>query len=362
MSCCFRLLIPARGRRAQSLSLIAALALCACPAGDPSGTDGDTDVLPGDADNPWTDPNPPTDGVPLDTGLDPEPLRSGPFQVLFDNAHAENAGNANWVIDDTEPHPAPASPTSTESWKGAISSWGYELWQTGRYQVETLPPGGRFSFNDGGNTQDLSNFDLLVVPEPNSLFTSAEKLALLAFVNGGGGLFMIADHVGSDRNTDGYDSIDVWTDFRVNNGSVTDPFGLRFKKNSFSAFPGNPYGDGAVTNVAVLPDSRVLHGPWGEVGALSFHAASSLAINPSWNPKVRGLFWRQDYPQENDYVDFATSKYGNGRVAAVGDSSLADDNTGEAGKDLFNGWTEAGATNNIMLLNTTGWLVRDAGN
>ena len=33
----------------------------------------------------------------------------GPFQVLFDAAHGEDAGNADWVIDDNFPAPSPAS-------------------------------------------------------------------------------------------------------------------------------------------------------------------------------------------------------------------------------------------------------------
>ena len=345
-----------RALRRVALFLTLGLALAACPVATPSGADGDPN-----GDTAWTDPSPPVDLGPPDTGLDPEPLRSGPFKVLFDNAHAENAGDANWVIDDNAPHPSPTSPTSAEAWKGAISSWGYALWKSGRYQVETLPPGQQLTYNETSNAQDLSNYHLLIVPEPNSLFTTAEKTALLDFVFAGGGLFMVADHGGSDRNADGYDSCAIWTDFMVNNGTLNDPFGIHFKGNSFTAYPGNPYGDGAVTNMANLPDNRVLHGPFGEVGALSFHAATSLTINPSWNAKVRGLFWRDGYAQGTDYVDFATSKYGSGRVAAVGDSSPADDGTGETGKDLFNGWTEAGATNNIMLLNAAAWLVRDIG-
>ena len=36
----------------------------------------------------------------------------GPFNVLFDAAHGEDAGNADWVIDNDFPTPAPASPSS----------------------------------------------------------------------------------------------------------------------------------------------------------------------------------------------------------------------------------------------------------
>lgn len=339
--------------RVQSvlLAALAAAALAGCPTAPPPGDDDAGDGH-GDDDAPVSDTDPPGDPI-LDTGLDPEPLRAGPFKVLFDNAHAENAGNANWIIDDNFPNPSPASPTSTESWKGAISSWGYELWHTGRYRVETLAPGKRFTFNDPNNTQDLAKYDLLVVPEPNASFTGAEKTALLDFVYAGGGLFMVANHSGSDRNTDGVDSGQIWIDLAVNNGRLNDPFGIGFVRNAFTETP--------ITNLAVLPDNRVLHGPFGQVTALGIHGGCSLKIDPAANSRVRGLIWRNGYPQGNTYVDFATSKYGNGRVAAIGDSSPADDNTGESGKDLFDGWQEAGVTNDILFLNASAWLVRDAG-
>ena len=49
-------------------------------------------------------------------------------RALFDNFHAETAGNADWTIDNDQPTPAPAQSAIVPStprtyWTGAISSW-----------------------------------------------------------------------------------------------------------------------------------------------------------------------------------------------------------------------------------------------
>src|SRR5438477_9225674 len=49
-------------------------------------------------------------------------------KALFDNAHAETAGNADWVIDNDQPSPIPAqggiTPGTSETyWTGAVSAW-----------------------------------------------------------------------------------------------------------------------------------------------------------------------------------------------------------------------------------------------
>ncbi|MCD4654403.1 GldG family protein [bacterium] len=62
-------------------------------------------------------------------------------------------------------------------------------------------------YNDGLITsQILADIDLLIIPEPNIRYSSEEIDAIRRFVSFGGSLFMIADHGGSDRNFDGWDS------------------------------------------------------------------------------------------------------------------------------------------------------------
>src|SRR5436190_14279033 len=64
-----------------------------------------------------------------------------PRRALFDNTHAETAGNADWVIDTDQPLPLPDQATVTAAtprtyWLGAVSSWGIDLVKRG-YQVAT---------------------------------------------------------------------------------------------------------------------------------------------------------------------------------------------------------------------------------
>jgi len=279
---------------------------------------------------------------------------NGPFHVLFDNSHGEDASNADWVIDNNWPTPSPASPGDAEDWSGAYSSWGFDLWHTGRYIVRTLPPSGRITYNDSSNSQDLSNYDLFILPEPNNQFTMAEKTAILDFVQAGGGLFMVSDHADADRDDDGWDAVMALNDLMSNNGRATNIFGITF-------YPDGNFSEHPITNLANLPDSRVLHGPFGEVTGMSIYNGTSLTLNLNM-PGVRGLVWRNGYPHTSTFCDFATSRYGLGRIAAVGDSSPADDGSGNPGNsNIEDGWTEAGVTNNILFLNASAWLVRDAG-
>jgi len=51
---------------------------------------------------------------------------------------------------------------------------------------------------------------------------------------------------------------------------------------------------------------------------------------------------------------FATCKVGKGRVAAIADSSPADDGTGDPYKHLFPNWWEV--SHKVLFLNATTWL------
>src|SRR5689334_7278071 len=97
----------------------------------------------------------------------PATAATPPYKVLFDNPSAET------------------------SWTGAISAWGVALQRTGSYSLATLPSTGKITYGDSTNAQDLSNYDEFVLPEPNILFTAAEKTAIMKFVQAGGGLFMV---------------------------------------------------------------------------------------------------------------------------------------------------------------------------
>ncbi|GHE07976.1 immune inhibitor A [Streptomyces alanosinicus] len=269
-------------------------------------------------------------------------------RVLFDNAHAETAGNADWIISTSQPDPLgqDSSPSAESDWTGALSSWGVSLQKTGDYSLKTLPSGSSLSYG-GSSSLDLSNFDTLVLPEPNTLFTSAEKTAIMNFVKNGGGLFMISDHTGADRNNDGYDAVEILNDLMTNNSvDSTDPFG--FSIDSLNIASGYP---------AAISDSSdpVLHGSFGTVTKSLIANGTTATLKPSDNSSVKGLVYRSGY-SGNTGAFFLTSTYGSGRIAFWGDSSPIDDGTGQSGNTLYDGWNDSGATNAALALNATAWL------
>jgi hypothetical protein len=273
-----------------------------------------------------------------------------PHRVLFDNSKAETAGNADWIISTSMPDPLAqnANPTSETSWTGALSAWGVALQRTGQYSLKTLPPGNAITFG-GGGALDLANFDEFVIPEPNIRFSTAEKTAIMRFVQQGGGLFLVVDHINSDRNNDGFDSVEIVNDLLTSNGvDNTDPFG--FSIDAVDVSTDNPVAINASTNT-------VLNGPFGHVTGSIIRDGSTQTLHPANNSSVKGLVWRSTVSQTGTTgAFFTTSTFGSGRVAVWGDSSPVDDGTGQSGNTLFNGWNDPAGTNAALALNATAWL------
>ncbi|MFF2094941.1 hydrolase [Streptomyces sp. NPDC058202] len=273
---------------------------------------------------------------------------AAPHRVLFDNGHAETAGNADWIISTSQPDPLgqDSTPSAETDWTGALSSWGVALQKTGDYSLRTLPSGSSLTYG-GTAATDLSNVDELVLPEPNTLFTTAEKTAIMTFVKNGGGLFMISDHTGADRNNDGYDAVEVLNDLMSNNSvDSTDPFG--FSIDSLSISSDHP----AATSDSTNP---ILHGTHGTVTKSLIASGTTVTLKPADNAAVKGLLYRTGY-SGNTGAFFATSTFGSGKVAFWGDSSPIDDGTGQSGNTLYDGWNDTGATNAALALNATDWL------
>ncbi|MGW0969342.1 hydrolase [Streptomyces sp. NPDC002516] len=269
-------------------------------------------------------------------------------RVLFDNGHAETAGNADWIISTSQPDPLGqnSSPTSETSWTGALSSWGVALQKTGNYSLKTLPSGSSLTYG-GSAATDLANFDELVLPEPNTLFTTAEKTAIMTFVKNGGGLFMISDHTGADRNSDGYDAVEILNDLMTNNSvDSTDPFG--FSIDTLDVSSDYPTAISDSTNA-------VLHGSFGTVTKSLIADGTTATLKPADNSAVKGLVYRTGY-SGNTGAFFVTSTFGSGKVAFWGDSSPIDDGTGQSGNTLYDGWNDTGANDAALALNATDWL------
>ena len=293
-------------------------------------------------------------------------------KILFDATKAETAANADWTIDadafnlgfpggnpsttsggnEANPQrlPTPLQNTITSTtaetyWQGSLSSWGIALVKLG-YEVETLPYNGKITYGDNTNAQDLSNYKVFIVDEPNILFTTAEKTALLNFVQNGGGLFMISDHAGSDRNNDGHDSPSIWNDFMTSSNNV---FGITWAVNDFSQ---------TSTNFANLPGDSIIHGPAGTPVKLQYSGGSSLKINPALNSSVTGIVYVNGCSTVGDTgVMVCRARYGSGKVVGMGDSSPMDDGTGDPNDVLYNGWTGDASGNHVpLIMNATIWL------
>ena len=324
-------------------------------------------------------------------GVTPPPTGK---KFLFDASKRENAGSADWQIDadGTEsvpiytggttvetaaqrfPTPSYTGITSTTAetyWKGGMSAWAVELVKRGN-TVETLPNGTAITYGNTSNPQDLANYDVFIVIEPNRLFTAAEKTALMNFVSNGGGLMMVADHTAattagtdangynpSDRDGDGFDSPRVWNDLMTNNGiNNNNPFGFVVDYVDIDEQPTTKVYTGTNTNA-----QKVLNGVAGTASKLAFYAGTTATLFPTNNANVQGLFWRTSSTLNgNTGVMALLSTYGTGRVVFVGDSSPSDDGTGDTNDNLFNGWSgdvPSGLTSHPALhINASLWLAK----
>ncbi|MEC4005000.1 T9SS type A sorting domain-containing protein [Flavobacterium sp. SUN052] len=300
-------------------------------------------------------------------------------KILFDATKAEMAGNADWIIDadahniyfnstthlpyastgttgasNPQRYPTPAqsgiTATTTEGyWQGALSYWAVDCAKKG-YVVESLPYNAAITYGVSSNPQDLSNYKAFMVTEPNMLFSASEKTAIINFVAAGGGLFMIADHDVSDRNNDGYDSPHIWNDLLGNNSVVQDPFGIAFDYVDIS---------GTYTNVANLPTDPILHGSNGNVTKVQWSGGTTMTLNTTSNSSVKGVAYKTGASTTGfTNVLCAYANYGNGKVAAVGDSSIVDDGTGDTGDTLYDGYiTDAAGNHQKLIMNITDWLM-----
>jgi len=283
-------------------------------------------------------------------------------KVLFDAMHAQTAGNADWVLDEDScgtaqryPTPAQSGITATTPgtyWGGAYSSFGVALVKKG-FSVESLPTGSRITYGDTTNAQDLKNYKVFILPEPNVRYTTAERSAIQAFVKNGGGLFMISDHWNSDRNNDTWDSPEIMNDLMV---GVS--WGIHFQVDPE---PNNWFNDNPNSKYTTDTSSPIVHaGAYGKatVGkGLGLFGSTSMTLNPTANPNAKGHVWMTTGTVgSNSQVTFATSTDGTGRIAAIGDSSPSEDATNNCGHTTHDGWDNTTYDNALIHLNAIAWL------
>ncbi|WP_244535143.1 Ig domain protein group 2 domain protein [Gracilibacillus kekensis] len=301
---------------------------------------------------------------PLDPApeINPSSSSDNRMSVLFDNTHGQTAGAADWVID------------------GAFSDFAEAIADEG-YYVKELRKEGRFTLND------LSSYDVFVIPEANIPFSTQEQQAMVDYVNQGGSIFFIADHYNADRNKNRWDSSETFNGYRrgawsdptlgmsqeeedsfymedvANSDWLSDHFGMRIRYNSI----GNVHSD-----VIVSPSQSF--NITSNVNTMTMYAGSTIAItDPN---KAKGIVYIEDTNEawahavdqgvyngggiaEGPYV--AIGKYNLGKVAVIGDSSPVEDITPkyareETGgtKTTYDGFNEL--DNGTLLVNLMNWL------
>ncbi|HJV47985.1 MAG TPA: Ig-like domain-containing protein [Geothrix sp.] len=275
-----------------------------------------------------------------------------PRRILFDHTRHEEAGtSAEWVIcTASEPDPSPANPTTETDWNGGISAWAFDLYKAG-YTVQSLPPTGRVTYGDTSNAQDLSHYAAYIIDEPYILFTAAEKQAILSYVQHGGGLFVVGNHVGAARYSGGTDAYTVFNDMVQVNG--TNPYGFTF-------VPGHGPGDAlanttstAFTTSSSLAAQAIVNGSFGSLGMMDFHSYSYLNYSTAQNPSVQEILHTQVSGDSGSFI--VTCTVGSGRVVAISDSAPADDGTTTtSGKSLHVSWPNN--SNRAFFMNATTYL------
>ena len=281
--------------------------------------------------------------------------------ILFDAGHAQTAGNADWTLDEdscgtAQRYPTPdqtgiTSSTAETYWSGAFSAFGVDIVKKG-YHVESLPVGASITYGSSTNAQDLSHYNIFVIPEPNIRFTAAEITAIRSFVQNGGGLFMIADHAGADRNSDGWDAAGIFNDL-MGSPSI---FGITFNDNSTDKtlgwFDDHPDVNYTTDTTSPIIYTGVYGVPSSTKGLGLFGSTSMTLSSPA-----KGHVWRTTSTHDTSTgVTFATSTYGTGRIAAVGDSSTGEDSTNGCSHTTYLGYNDPSYDNGLMYANAIAWL------
>lgn len=207
--------------------------------------------------------------------------------VLYDDTHAQTAGNADWVAE------------------GAYSEM-VDMLKSNGYNVKSLS-----NVDSAGiiTAELLKDFDSVILAEPNNPYSETEVSALIDFVKNGGGAFIIGDHGNADRNGNGWDAVKVFN-------TICPSFGFKFKGDFIYEAPIS-----GPTN----KDHPVMFG----IRAVGAWAGSTFEIIKATDAAAVGLI--DSRSGKAPYI--VASEFGKGRVVAIGDSSPFDDGTGSGGKN-----------------------------
>ncbi|WP_207643254.1 DNA-binding protein [Cellulosilyticum ruminicola] len=302
-------------------------------------------------------------GIYADTSPVITPTADNGKMILFDNAHAQTAGAADWVID------------------GGFSDFANDLAGEG-YSVKELRKGSSITYSD------LSDAAVFVIPEANVPFKVSEQEALAQYVADGGSILFIADHYNADRNKNRWDSSEVFNGYR--RGAYDDPakgmnsgernsaamqevvssdwlsteFGVRFRYNALGDLSANQIvAPGECFNITSGISSVAMHAG-STVAITNPQVAKGIIYTPEggiskWSSAVDQGVYNNGGIAEGAYV--AIAKKGKGKAAFIGDSSLVEDATPkylkeETGKKktTYDGYKEEDDA--LLLMQLTNWL------
>ncbi len=319
---------------------------CGCATGvDPSTgleVDGDGDGAAGCAD---------LDCVATEATC---ALPAGAVRVLFDQTLDETAAfgpNSDWVVDAGHRVPVPSNPTDGAAWAGALSSFGFDLQARGLVVESLVAWEGRLTFGDATNAQDLGRYGVLVVFEPSRQMSAAEKEALVRFVQAGGGLLAVANHLGADRDGNGWSAPQAWNDLFDDNPVAADPFGFRFDLVDAEA--------AAALDRLVAPAHPVLAGPAGVVTRVGFYQGCTARLTGT-NATAAALVQLPGAPDATTSLAVGAVEVGAGRVVFVTDSAIGGDGSDSHGNvnASHDAWHSASQQNRALFLNAVEWLSR----
>ncbi|MEE1106440.1 MAG: DNA-binding protein [Macrococcus canis] len=295
----------------------------------------------------------------------PAQLYDGQADVLFDAAHGQTAGEADWVID------------------GAFSSFNDVIRDMDYKTVST-------EYDTTLTYEKLKQYKAVIIPEPNIPFKVEEQEAIERFVGEGGSIMMIADHYNADRNLNRFDSSEIFNGYRrgafdditkglshdekqsermedvKSSDFLSDTFGVRFRYN-------------ALNNVRIDVDpAHDAFGLLNNVKSVNMHAGSTIAIT---NPKIaKGIIYPDKLSQKDRWphaVDqgvytnggtdegafVAISKYKKGKAVFIGDSSIVEDETPKYvredngnSKETYDGIGEE--SHKTLLKNLVAWMMQ----
>lgn len=295
----------------------------------------------------------------------PAQFYDGQADVLFDAAHGQTAGEADWVID------------------GAFSSFNDVIRNMDYKTVST-------DYDTTLTYEKLKQHKAVIIPEPNIPFKVEEQKAIQRYVGEGGSIMMIADHYNADRNLNRFDSSEIFNGYRrgafdditkglshdekqsermqnvKSSDFLSDTFGVRFRYN-------------ALNNVRIDVNSAYdAFGLLDNVKSINMHAGSTIAIT---NPKIaKGIIYPGKLSQNDRWphaVDrgiytkggkdegafVAISKYKKGKAVFIGDSSIVEDETPKYVREdngntkrTYDGVEEA--SHKVLLKNLVTWMMK----